>query len=120
MNKEQNQNFKDKLEQEIKILEGDLKSVGRINPENPGDWEATPATQDLQQADPNEMGDKFEVYEENTAILKPLEVRYNDVKKALAKIESGNGFGICEVCSAEIELDRLNANPAAATCKAHM
>lgn len=112
--------FKTQLEQELKVLESDLTSVGRVNPENPNDWEPRPADQDISEADPNEMGDKFEEYEENTAILKPLEIRYNDVKKALAKIESGNGFGVCEVCDGKIEADRLEANPAAATCKAHM
>lgn len=114
------QQFKQKLEQEMLVLVKDLKSVGRINPENPGDWEALPANQDLQQADPNEMGDKFEQYEENTAILKQLETRYNEVKKALDKFNSGKGFGLCETCGKEIESDRLAANPAAATCKVHM
>lgn len=120
MNKDQIQHFKNKLEEEKTVLEGDLKSVGRINPENPGDWEPTPAKQDLSKADPNELGDKFEEYEENTAILKPLEIRFNDIKEALEKIKTGKGYGVCEVCNIPIELDRLEANPAAKTCKAHM
>jgi len=120
MTTEQTQQHKARLEAELEVLETDLKSVGRINPENPADWEPVPADQDLQEADPNEMGDKFEQYEENTAILKPLESRYNEVKKALKKISSGSDFGMCEVCGKEIESDRLEANPAAPTCKEHM
>lgn len=122
MKTEQIQHFKKKLEEEKLVLESDLKSVGRVNPENSGDWEATPADQDIQTADENELGDKFEVYEENTAILKPLESRFNEVKNALLKIDAGEAgkFGICEVCNKVIETERLEANPAAATCIEHM
>jgi len=121
MNTEQTQKFKQALEEEKGVLESELKTVGRINPENSADWEPTPVLDaDGQITDPNDLGTKFEEYEENTAILKPLEERYNAIKKALEKINSGNGFGICEVCGAKIETDRLEANPAAATCKTHM
>lgn len=120
MNKDLIKKFKENLEQELDTLESELKSVGRVNPENPGDWEPVPADQDLQASDSNEMGDKFEEYEENTAILKPLEIRFNSIKKALEKIDSGNDYGVCEFCGKEIEADRLNADPAAPTCKAHM
>jgi RNA polymerase-binding transcription factor DksA len=112
--------YKDKLEQELSELESELQSVGRVNPENPGDWEPRPADQDILASDPNELGDKFDQYEENTAILKPLEIRYNKIKSALQKIESGSGFGVCEICGKEIESDRLGADPAAPTCKADM
>ena len=120
MNKDQIENFKNKLGEEKRTLEDDLKSVGRINPENPADWESTPANQDILKSDINELGDKFEGYEENTAILEPLEIRYNEVKNALAKINSGKGYGVCDVCGQPIEPERLEANPAAATCEAHM
>ena len=52
-------------------------------------------------------------------MLKELEIRYNDIKDALDKIEK-NKYGICEVSGEEIEEERLIANPAARTCKAHM
>lgn len=120
MNKDQIKNLKDKLEKEKKLLESDLKSVGRINPENPADWESTPANQDILKSDINELGDKFEEYEKNSAILEPLEIRYNEIKNALAKIDSGERYGVCDVCDKPIEFDRLEANPAATTCEAHM
>lgn len=120
MNTEQIQKFKEKLEEEKILLISDLKSVGRINPENIKDWEPTPANIDTSSADTNELGDKFEEYEENTAILKPLEIRFNNIRNALEKINSGKDFGLCEICGNQIELDRLEANPAASTCKEHM
>ena len=57
-------------------------------------------------------------FEENTALVKRLEIRYNEVKNALARIESGT-FGTCEISGEEIEHERLEANPAARTCIAH-
>lgn len=119
MNQEHIQNFKEKLEAEISLLEKELQTVGRVNPENNNDWQPTPAVMDAINADENEVADTIEEFEDNTAILKQLETRFQEVKKALTKIEE-NTFGKCEVCGAEIETDRLEANPAAATCTLHM
>jgi len=112
---------KDKLEKELLSLEKDLGSIGRRNPSNPEDWEATPAPMDISSADKNEMADGIEEFEDNTAVLKQLETRYNEVKKALGRIDAGT-YGKCDVggASHDIEEDRLLANPAAATCKTHL
>ncbi len=110
--------FKEKLEEELKTLETELKTVGRINPNNPGDWEATPGDVDVTNADPNDVADNMEEYEGHTAILKQLEIRYNEVKTALERIKN-NTFGMCTVCHAKIEEKRLEANPAATTCIQH-
>ena len=111
--------FKEKLEEELALVEKELEEVGRKNPDNSADWEAEPANFDVDTADPSEMADKMEEFEGNAAVLKELEIRYNDIKDALAKIEKGT-YGICEVSGQPIEEDRLIANPAARTCKAHM
>ncbi|MBI2096268.1 MAG: TraR/DksA C4-type zinc finger protein [Candidatus Taylorbacteria bacterium] len=112
--------YKQKLFEEIKTLEDELKSVGRRNPANPADWEATPERGwDALPADENEVADSIEEFEENSAILKQLEIRYNEVKNALKRVEDGT-YGICVVGGEEIEADRLEANPAATTCKKHM
>ena len=111
--------FKNKLEKELSLVEKELESVGRRNPDNKQDWEAEPADFDIDSADPSETADKMEEFEENTALLKELETRYNDIKDALAKIEKGE-YGFCEVCKSPIEKDRLSANQAARTCKKHM
>lgn len=110
---------KTKLEEELKLVEGELMSVGRKNPDNPGDWEATPKDTDNWRPDDQETADKIEGYEENTAVLKQLEIRYNEIKVALEKIAAGT-FGVCEVGGEEIEEARLEANPAATTCVKHM
>lgn len=112
--------FKTKLENEKKLLEKELEEVGRRNPDNPGDWEATPpADRDTSQADENTVADAIEDYEDNAAIVRTLEARYNDIKSSLDNIKHGV-YGICQVCNKEIEVDRLEANPSARTCKEHI
>ncbi len=109
---------KARLTEEKARLEGELSSIGRRNPSNPNDWEAVPQ-ETGHETDPNDVADKIEGYEENTAILKDLEIRYNDVKAALERIEAGT-YGTCAVSGEAIEEDRLAADPAAKTCKTHM
>lgn len=107
-----------RLTEEKATLEAELATVGRKNPSNPNDWEATPEETGLE-ADPNDRADQMEEFGNNHAILTDLEHRYNDVVAALARIEDGM-YGTCIVGDEPIEEDRLEADPAAATCKAHM
>lgn len=111
--------FKTLLQAEETKLEAELSTVGRINPENPGDWEPTPGDVHESSTDLNDFADTIETFETNTAVLKQLETQLSDVKDALAKIEEGT-YGTCEICGAIIESGRLDANPAARTCVAHM
>lgn len=111
--------YKAMLETELQTVIEELKTVGRVNPDNPHDWEATEPTHPETQADENEVADNIDDYENNTAILKQLEIRFNEIKDALKRIEE-NKFGVCSVGGEQIEDDRLHANPAATTCKAHM
>lgn len=111
--------FEKKLETEKKLLEEEMGKVGKRNPDNPTDWEASPHEGVVQEADENDAADNIEEYNENTVILNTLETRYNEIKKALDKIGNGT-YGICEVGGEEIESDRLEANPSATTCKEHI
>ncbi|KND46896.1 MAG: TraR/DksA family transcriptional regulator [Parcubacteria bacterium C7867-004] len=99
-------------------LEAELATIGRRNPENPNDWEALPQ-ETGQESDPNDAADLISHYEDNTAILKDLEIRYNEVLAALARIDEGT-YGVCTVSGEMIEEDRLAADAAATTCKAHL
>ncbi len=111
--------YKEILENEKAHLEKELSSVGRQNPNNPSDWEATVTDLDVLPADENDVADMFEELEENKALINALEEQLRQVNDALLKIDSEK-FGICEVCGKEIEEDRLDANPSAKTCKEHM
>jgi RNA polymerase-binding transcription factor DksA len=107
--------FKNKLEEEIDRLEEDLADLGRINPDNPKDWEATPGDINERSADPNKLADNIEEYEARTATLKELEDQLGDVRNALEKIDKGT-YGICEVTGKSIKKERLEAYPAARVC----
>lgn len=110
--------YKKVLEEEKERLEKELGTIGRRNPANPSDWEAVPEETGLE-ADTLDTAEQIDGYEANTAILKDLEIRYNEVIAALARIENGT-YGICSISGEEIEAERLGADPAAATCKAHL
>lgn len=113
--------YKQLLEKELKQVEGELKNVGVQNPHNPADWEGKEMALETMSpvADENEAADKLEAYTENRAISETLEIRYNAIQRALEKIEDGT-YGVCEIGHEPIEEARLNANPAARTCEAHM
>ncbi len=110
--------FRELLETEKLRLEGELATVGRRNPSNPRDWEPVPGEVG-QEADPNDQASVMDSYGENAAILTDLEIRYNEVLAALARIEHGT-YGTCEVAGEPIEAARLEADPAARTCQAHL
>lgn len=111
--------YKKILEAEKALLETELQKIGVRDPSNPSDWVAAKANDDSFGADRNDNADIFEEMQDANATISKLEVRFQEVGDALAKMESGK-FGICEVSGTEIEEDRLEANPAARTCKAHM
>jgi DnaK suppressor protein len=110
--------FRAQLEEEKARLEGELASVGRPNPSNPADWEAVPEDTSLE-SDPNDRADQMEEYGNNHAILKDLELRYQDVNDALARMDTGT-YGTCETGGETIEEERLAADPAARTCIKHV
>lgn len=113
------EHFKEKLLKEKAALEAELSRVATKDPNNSSNWEPKPTERDSSQADENLAADSIEEYEENTAITNSLEARYRDVKSGLDKIKHGV-YGKCQICKKEIEEDRLEANPAARTCKEHI
>ncbi len=111
--------FKNKLEEEKTLLEEELATISRKNPNNSNDWEATTTDIEVDPADENEVADKFEELEDNKAILNQLEPQLNEVKAALERIENGT-YGICEKSGQPIEKERLEANPSARTSMSNM
>lgn len=105
-----------KLEEEKKTLTAELHGLGKRNPANNA-WEATAETADPSEMDQNSIADRFEAFEEASALVTPLEARLKEVDAALGRIKSGT-FGNCRVCGNAIEAERLAANPAAETCMA--
>ncbi len=110
--------LKKKLIAEKKNLEAELNYIGDKDEQHPGNYNAKPA-----ENDPigfrDEVADRLEEYDERLATEQPLEARLKNVTDALERIEHGT-YGLCDVCGASIEEDRILANPPARTCKAHL
>lgn len=111
--------YKTALEELLGNITEELKTVGIHNPENPSDWIAVPEELDAEEPDLNLAADSVEEWNERSAIVATLETRYNNIMRALARIEAGT-FGVCEICGNEIEEKRLMVSPTARTCIAHV
>ena len=112
------QKLKEELEEERDALLLQMKDMGKLNPET-GEWETIPEEQPFPESDQNDMADRFEDFEERSSMMRTLEPRLNDILKALKSINKET-FGKCKVCKKDIEAARLEANPAARTCKQHL
>ena len=110
--------IREKLEKERDVLLEELRDMGKLNTET-GEWEAMPEALDFPESDQNEMADRFEDFEARSSMIKTLEPRLNNILKALKGLNR-ESFGKCEICKKEIEMMRLEANPAARTCKKHL
>ncbi len=110
--------YKKILEDELILVENEMKDVGRRKPENPEEFEAVETEIDSDHADETDVADNQESFSDNRAILDNLEIQYHDIKDALEKIGTGN-YGKCEVGGEAISEDRLSANPSARTCVEH-
>ena len=110
--------IKDKLEKERDVLLEELRGMGKLNNET-GEWEATPEELNFPESDQNDMADRFEDFEARSSMIKTLEPRLNNILKALKGLNR-ESFGKCEICKKDIESSRLEANPAARTCKEHL
>ncbi len=110
--------IKEKLEREKNILLEQMKYMGKLNAET-GEWEATPEELNSPESDQNDMADRFEDFEARSSMIKTLGLRLNNILKALKGLNR-EFFGKCEICKKDIEDARLEANPAAQTCKKHL
>ncbi len=110
--------IKEKLEGERDALLEEMKDLGKLNPET-GEWEATPEEMDFPETDQNDMADRFEDFEGRSSMIRALEPRLNNILRALKGLNR-ESFGKCIVCKKDIEMARIDANPAAQTCKKHL
>ena len=109
---------KDALLAEKERLESTLGTVGRRNRGVPDDWEPIPSESGTE-SDFADQADVVTNRENNAAVLADLEARYDMILTALSRIEKKT-YGTCEVCGKPIEEARLDADPAATTCIAHL
>jgi len=101
-----NDELKMKLEEELDTVIQELADLGHE------DIDATATEAD-------ELADRMEESEEHSSETATLLARKKEIIAAAARMAAGT-YGFCEECGEKVEEDRLEANPAAATCKMHM
>lgn len=111
--------YKKALEQEFEKLKSELVKLGVQDTKDPSTWSVKNPDLDILSSDENEVADRSEEMQIDSIILTELTARYNNLTHALQKIEDST-YGVCELCGKTIEEDRLEANPAARTCKEHI
>jgi DnaK suppressor protein len=117
MKKERLAYFKEKLVTEKTLLEDELQNIA--HKDGNGDWTATPEAHTDVDGDEGDQAEFIQDFDSKIARLSSLETRYNQVLRALERIDTGT-YGICLKSGELIEEDRLEANPAAETSKAMM
>ncbi len=107
--------FKDLLLKEQERLIEAMQTMGQLGDLVSGHWETHTDSTENKEIEPDALADKYEEEAINEGVLDTLEERLKEVTEALARIEKGN-FGKCVKCSKEIEMEKLEANPATTTC----
>ncbi|OHA58867.1 MAG: hypothetical protein A2571_00595 [Candidatus Vogelbacteria bacterium RIFOXYD1_FULL_44_32] len=101
-------------------IETDLAQVATTKLNSDGErWSAVPTDRDQEMEMRDEVADRFEDLTERESAERTFEARLKQVTEALQMIADGT-YGICKIGGEEIESERLEANPAASTCKAHI
>ena len=100
--------LRQKLIDELTILEGDLSEIAVLKDDN---WTAVSDTEGYDNDDERQRSVE---YIRRRTKVESLEGRFNNIKKALEGMKTGT-YGICEVSGKDIEIERLMANPAART-----
>lgn len=106
------QSAREKLEQEKKLLENELKNFTKRNVHNITDYDAHfPSFGDKDDENAAEVA----IYSDNLTLERTLESSLRDVNNALKRIKEGT-YGICRYCGKDIGLQRLKARPTSSAC----
>lgn len=103
------------LQAELAALEEELADHGK--PVGEDTWEGSSESEG-EEADSSDAADNIEELATNIPLVGDLQRRRKDIKSAVRKMKDGT-YGACEECGEDIDLDRLEANPAARTCIRH-
>lgn len=112
--------LKTALLKERDLLTKELETIAAPDLSLPGDWDVKHSEwgeNQITSKEELEGGESVNESDEDTknkALSDHLELRLKEVNDALKRMEDGN-YGVCEVCKAPISIERLKANPAAAT-----
>ena len=103
------------LHAELAALQEELADHGKSTD---GDEWTGASESEGEEADPADAADNIEELATNVPLVSELQKRQKAIKSALRKMKDGI-YGTCDECGEDIDLARLEANPAAATCIRH-
>ena len=109
--------YKDLLLKEQDGLIEAMKTMGQLQDAVSGHWETHTDVNENKELEKDALADKFEEETTNEGVLDTLESRLKEINDALTRIENGT-FGKCVKCGKDIEVEKLEANPATTTCLA--
>jgi DnaK suppressor protein len=117
MDKKIQEELKEKLEQEKKDIEKELKTFADKDPDLKSDWDTRfpEGSKGAGGSALEDAADQVEEYITRLPVEYALELRLKNIDLAFEKMEKGN-YGICENCGKEISEDRLRIYPAARIC----
>ncbi len=103
------------LHAELAALQEELADHGKEVSD--GEWVGDTESEG-EEADGSDAADNLEELGTNVPLVADLQKRHKEIKAALRRIKDGS-YGTCVECGEDIDLARLEANPAAATCIRH-
>lgn len=109
---QQIQTYQKQLETEKTKIQQELSSFGVAKSDNPNDFDSYIPAIGLSEED-NAL--EVSEYLNKLSTESLLEARLQEINQALHKIKT-NTFGICEKCKKDIEIKKLDVNPAADYC----
>ena len=112
MTPEQVKELKESLFGEKKKIERELSEIGSINPKTEGNFDISFPQYGTSK---DENAQEVTEFEKRKALEFNLEKRLEEINETLKKIGEGN-YGVCQTCSAKIEVLRLKAMPTASLC----
>jgi RNA polymerase-binding transcription factor DksA len=112
INQEQIKSYQEQLEAEKAQIQQELASFGIAKTNDPNNFDSFMPPIGLSEED-NAL--EVSEYLNKLSTESLLENRLKEINQALNKIKT-NTFGICEKCNKEIEIKKLDVNPAADFC----
>lgn len=117
MDKKETDQFKEKLLEEKKRIEGALKKFATKDKNLKGDWDTQFPSWNTESGDASleTSADEVEEYGTLLSIEHSLEEKLKNIDSALEKISEGS-YGICEKCKNPVDNERLKVSPEARLC----
>ena len=109
---QQIQSYQKQLEMEKSKIQQELSNFGIAKSDDPNDFDSYMPNIGLSEED-NTL--EVSEYLNKLSTESLLEDRLQEINQALHKIKT-NTFGICEKCKKDIEIKKLDVNPAADYC----